>query len=110
MEELVVLSMQEEENTKRNDDSDDAQHQVAQEKVMLRKKYLETEIAKLDADIRSLYSTATGKYLEMEASIGATHLVDAVKLKKAASSFTRIKVNIEIDHRFSIKVQTRSLR
>jgi hypothetical protein len=55
--ELVVLSMQEEEHRNQYDDSDDPEHQVAQEKVMLRKKYLETEIAKLDADIGSLYFT-----------------------------------------------------
>jgi sortase (surface protein transpeptidase) len=110
MAELSALLTQEEDQRNANQDSDHQEHQVAdQEKLVLRKQYLQTEIEKFDADLVSLYSTVTEKYLDMDAAIGATHSADAEKLKKAASSFTRIKVCNFINHRFSIKVRTRSL-
>ena len=109
MAELSAILTKEEDQRNSNKDSDDQEHKVAdQEKLVLRKQYLETEIAKFDADIVSLYSTVTGKYQDMDAAIGATHSADAEKLKKAASSFTRIKVSNFTNHRFSIKVQTGS--
>ncbi len=94
MNELSALLSIEEDQRNENQDSDDQEHQVAdQEKLVLRKQYLETEIANFDAAIVSLYSTVTGKYQDMDAAIGAIHSADAEKLKKAASSFTRIKVS-----------------
>jgi ABC-type phosphate transport system auxiliary subunit len=74
-------------------DTDMQEHQdVDLPELFLKKDELQSEIANLDNELVSLYAKETQKFLAFDDSIGSKHSAEAEKMKKAASSFTRIKV------------------
>ena len=55
--------------------------------------FLVAEIARLDQDLNTVRNGKIAEYISLDKSIGAKQLADLESMKKAASAFTRVKVN-----------------